>query len=384
MEFSLQYLIIILVIVLFVVAAVALASRRGERQTSDQDPYTEALKRLVDGDRDGAYAELQRAVKSGRAPTDAYIKLGSLLRERGQSEKALQIHQSLTVKTNLTRSEKTELFLNLAEDYARLGNSDRAVKVLETAVRNLQLRDPEVYGTLSRHYHLLGNHEKAYEALKESKRTGGVTDRELALYLASTGEQFAENGNPREARKLLQRSLKHDQECAPALLTLGNLADSEGEVDQAIELWRRVALLSPQLSGTALQRLERTLYEGGRFSEIERIYRDVRDARNGDEAANLSLAAFYKKQGRVDDAIQLLEDYLAVYPDSVRGALLLTSFYAKYRKDEMLDRFLDESMKRNTHTTQYVCCACDFRSPSMRWHCPRCHRFDSFAPDHVI
>ena len=45
-------------------------------------------------------------------------------RERGEAAKALQIHKSLTVKTDLGTEEKTRLFCQIAEDYkARLDAS---------------------------------------------------------------------------------------------------------------------------------------------------------------------------------------------------------------------------------------------------------------------
>ena len=90
-----------------------------------QDPYIQALKLLVDGDKDAAFDRLQESVRSGSGPTDAYIKLGKLLRDRGELAKALQIHQSLTVKTDLSKNEKVELYMNLAADYARMENPEK-------------------------------------------------------------------------------------------------------------------------------------------------------------------------------------------------------------------------------------------------------------------
>ena len=126
------------------------------------------------------------------------------------------------------------------------------------------------------------------------------------------------------------------------------------------------------------------LFEKGRFGEIEKIYNDVKTARGSDESASLGIAAFYKKQGRGDEAIQHLEEYLTVFPDSIRGRLLLASLYAKYRDPEALEHFLDESIKDSMEHRPYVCQACQYQSVSMRWHCPRCNAFDSFSADYEI
>ncbi|UCH82866.1 MAG: tetratricopeptide repeat protein [Candidatus Latescibacterota bacterium] len=360
----------------------SLFRKKGEQTTHQW--YVTALKRMIDGDRDGAFLALQEAVKGGKAPTDAYIRLGNLLRERGDAGKAVQIHQSLTVKTDLTKEEKIELFLNLAEDYAHLGNSEKSIRILETAVKTLNIKDPAVFMKIAKQYHVLRNKEKSFEALREAKKYGGVGDRELALYLASSAERLLENGDSKEAKKLLQQGLKHDPDSAPALMMLGDIAETEDNIDEAISKWRRAAVLSPQLAGPALQKLERLLYERGKFSEIEKIYHDIRSARGGDETASLATAALYKKQGQDEKAIELLEEYLAVFPESIKGRLLLTSLYARHRDSDALDRFLDESVRQSWETKPYVCQSCQFQSDAMRWHCPRCNAFDTFTTDYEI
>jgi lipopolysaccharide biosynthesis regulator YciM len=373
------YLIAGAAIVLIVVVGSLVMRRKAGRARQPQNPYVEALKLLVDGQRDAAFARLQEAAKLGYAPTDAYIRLGNLLRERREVTKALQIHQSLTVRTNLSRAEEIELYVSLAEDHAAMGSSEKAVKVLETVMRKLSLKDAKLHRTLSKHFHVMGQHERAYNELKEAKKLGGTTERELALYMTSAAEAALKAGERKEARKALQRALRHDSNCAPCLLMLGDIAEEEEQLDAAINHWRQVAVLSPELAETVLHKLETTLFDKGRFGDIENIYNDVRAVRAGDEAACLGLAAFYKKQGRGEEAITLLEEYLTVHPDSATVSLLLASFYERYRDSETLERFLDDSMKDPLFADQYECQSCHLKSEKMRWHCLRCNAFDSFS-----
>ena len=358
--------------------------KRKEKESSPQDDYVAALRQMIEGRREEAFRLLQAAVKTAKVPTDAYIRLGNLLRERGDVSRATQIHQSLTVKDNLTREEKLELYLGLAEDYAALGRSEKSVKTLEMAVKSLSVRDPRVFIKIAHHYHVAGQSETAYEALKEARKLGGVSDRELALYLNTVAEKLMEQQDTREAKKVLQRALKHDPDCAPALALLGDIALKMDEVDDAIEKWRRSAILSPQLAETALRKLERVLFQKGRFGDVEDLYNDVRAVRGGDEAAALAIAGFYRKQGRGEEAIQLLEEYLSVFPESVRARLLLISLYARYRDSDVVQRFLDEAIAQSRETKPFICRVCQFQSKTIRWHCPRCSSFDSFAIDHEM
>ncbi|MEE9269279.1 MAG: tetratricopeptide repeat protein [Candidatus Krumholzibacteria bacterium] len=372
----------LLAVAAVLILGVFLYATRGRRTRAlPQDPYIQALKLLVDGDKDAAFDRLQESVRSGNGPIDAYIKLGALLRDRGELTKALQIHQSLTVKTDLSKNEKVEIYMNLAADYASMGNPEKSIKVLEVAVRGLK-NEGNVLLTLAGHHHAVGDYEKAYEVLKEARKLGGIGEREVALFLVSAAESQLEKGELKEARKLLQRALKHDPECASCLLMLGDFAKEANHLTEAIEHWKRVAVLSPLLAGSVLTKLESTLFDEGRFGEIEKIYDQVRAARVEDEAANLSLARFYKKQGRGEDAIELLENFVAVCPQSIRGSLMLTSFYCRFRDRETLDGFLDKSMKEASNSQVFACNRCEFQSAIMRWHCPKCSAFDSFSSNH--
>lgn len=369
-------------VLLVVIVVFVLRRRRGVDHP--MNPYVEALALLVDGEQKEAYNKLQESIRSGKAPTDAYIRLGRLLRRSGNAGKALQIHKSLTVKTDLTRKEKTELFVSMAKDYSALGKSDQAVSVLETAVKKMNLKDPQVFFILANEYHHLDKTEAAYNYLKELTKTGAIGERELSLYLSSAGEHQFEEGNEKEARKLLQRALKHDSENALALFTLGNLQEKSGDADGALDHWKKAAYVSPELSGRSLQNLERVMFQSGKFSDVERVYREVLEKRPWDEYATLALASFYKKQGRGGEAIDFLEEYRSMHPESVGAMSLLTSLYATLKDADTLEKFLEENESHYTRTGNHSCSACGFQSVMMRWHCPRCNRFDSFSETHEI
>jgi lipopolysaccharide biosynthesis regulator YciM len=366
--------------VLFIAVAIWLLRGRHDRDVERvADPYIEGLKLLIDGRREEAFLRLQQAIVAGTAPTDAYIRIGKMLRERGDSAKALQIHKSLTIKSDLTRQERIDVFANLAEDYLALTRPDRALEAVETAMRRTGLRDATLIDIAARSCHSLDRAEEAYEYLKELKKAGGIGNREIALYLTTVAEGENGKGRARDARKTLIRALRHDPECASALLALGRLEEKAGDMAAAIRYWRQAATLSSELAPVALRSLERALYQRGTFNDIETVYRDVLDSRPGDEHAALALASFYRKQGRTGDALHLLEDYGQSHPGSVASTVLLSSLYASRGDSDELEDFLDRSERALERETQFRCGACGHMSGEMRWHCPRCNRFDTFS-----
>jgi lipopolysaccharide biosynthesis regulator YciM len=343
------YLVLLVLVGVLALVAIAVLQTRRRKPERPGNPYVEGLTHLIEGDQTSAFERLQQAVRSGNAPTDAYIRLGTMLRERGDAAKALQIHKGLTIKSDLTRTEKVALFVNIAEDYAALGRPEQAVEFLETAGRRLGLREPSVHRLLARESHRMGGYERAYNYLRELRKANEIGEAELAAYLAEAGTGLLEAGKDREAKKTLQRALKHDSECASAHMTLGNLAEKDGDDGEAIRHWRDAARLSASLAPGALTHLERVCFRRGTFSEMEQNYRTVLAARNDDEVATLALASFLRKQARDDDAVPLLEEFHERHPRSIGTIVLLMSIYSqgdRSRFDDFLQRVEDRFVHR--------------------------------------
>jgi lipopolysaccharide biosynthesis regulator YciM len=120
---------------LFSLALAWLLRGRHERQVERiSDPYADALRMLADGKGGDAFVKLQQAVIAGSAPPDAYVRIGRMLRERGDAERALQVHRSLTVKSDLTHRERVDIFANVAEDLLALSQPERALRTTQQQI----------------------------------------------------------------------------------------------------------------------------------------------------------------------------------------------------------------------------------------------------------
>lgn len=375
---STAYLIALAAAVVVAVVVWIALKLRGSGNRGDGNHYVEALRMLIDGDTDGAFTRLEQAVRAGTAPVDAYVRLGALLRQRGDAGRALQMHKGLTVKADLTHDEKVKVYTNIAEDYAKLGRAEQAIEVLETLVKRLGVRTPAVFEMLARQSHMLARSEDTYGYLKDLKKAGGIGDRELALYLATGASDLFAAGKPREARKMLHRALKHDPKCAGALLALGDIDESEQRSRDAVDNWKAAARISADLAPAALQRLERTLFQTGNFGDIERVYRDILEARPDGSHATVALASFYRKQGRAEEAISLLEEFTHRHPADGPATMALLSLYGTHRSAEDVEKLLERKQPGPAESAVFRCDKCRYESKSMRWHCPRCNRFDTF------
>jgi tetratricopeptide (TPR) repeat protein len=159
---------------LFALALAWVVRGRHERPVERvRDSYADALRLLADGKPSDAFVRLQQAVVAGQAPPDAYVRIGRMLRERGDAARALQIHRSLTVKSDLTHRERLDVYANVAEDHLALSQPERALRTIEGAMRAMNERDPALLALGMRASHALGRSEEAYEYLKELRKAGG-------------------------------------------------------------------------------------------------------------------------------------------------------------------------------------------------------------------
>ncbi|MDP4125538.1 MAG: tetratricopeptide repeat protein [Bacillota bacterium] len=66
-----------------------------------------------------------------------------------------------------------------------------------------------------------------------------------AMAYNKLGVVFVKRPNRSEAKRCFQEALKYDVKLVPALNNLGNIAREEGELEQAIEYYRKAILIDP-------------------------------------------------------------------------------------------------------------------------------------------
>ena len=102
--------------------------------------YMEALNAMLLSDKRKAINLLSTLVKNDSEHVSAYLQLGNLLRDEN-TDRAIKIHQMLTVRQNLDKETKIEIFKSLALDYKK--NNDlkkskiEAEKIFELDKTNL-------------------------------------------------------------------------------------------------------------------------------------------------------------------------------------------------------------------------------------------------------
>lgn len=362
-------------------ALFAYALNRSSRRRTSQAPklYMEALRALVDGDDHVAFERLKMTANEDSSNIDAYLKLGDLLRKRGKYDRAIRVHEELTLRLGLSKSAQVAVHKALAQDYVGAGNHQQAesslLKILELDKENLWAANQ-----LVALYESTGRFDEAYEARKASLKISGLKDgQSLALYKTLAGTKLATQGKKSEARVEYKDALSHDPNCIPALLYIGDAYWEDGRADEAVEWWMRLANAHPQAAHLVFERLERAYFDLGQYGEITKFYDRIIEKNPDNTTALIGLADLALKKGEFDRALQQYRHVLEVDNDNVAARAGIISALARMKRwpqvaDEV-DHLLDAAAFAET---DYICSKCGQREHEPTWYCPQCKAVGSF------
>jgi lipopolysaccharide biosynthesis regulator YciM len=364
----------------------AAALRQGERDRAGyraSPHYAQGLQYLAAGHTELAVTELAKVVRDDPDAVEVLQVLGSLLREIGQVERAIQTHQALLARRDLSRGERAQALASLGADFRRAGFLDRASRTFDEALaadpRNIQaLFELQKVQEEQRQW------SEAYRLRTRLSRLRKSDDSLVLGYLqAEIGREALEVGDRDAAQKAFTTALALDRRVFPAHLGLADLFLARDPARAATVLEEAIQV-APERAYLAFGRLERAYATGGqpsRFAELcERIIRD--DPR--DWRARLALAGHLRAQGKAAEAFGLLLRAVEVNPQAL--AAHLESWRAIDGlgvRPEAVQRYLATAEQAVFYRDPHICTACRYRADDMLWRCPHCHEWNTFVEERV-
>jgi lipopolysaccharide biosynthesis regulator YciM len=277
--------VLLLCFLLVGAAAFALGRRsaRGRRLRRDVD-YFAGLDHLVNDRFDRATEVFTRlATKSHEA--DIQFALGSLMRKRGEVDRAIAIHTELAAHTQLPVREQATFALGL--DYMSAGLMDRAEEKLRSLLGSENYRAAVIE-------RLAWVYEQQHEwraALDLWRELPADKQRELAgvaaHYCCELGESALAAGDFAEARAQVAAARVHAPDSARATLLAARTAAASGDEAKALDLYAS-ALGSSQAIRAAFETEARQALRNQDDALSERL----RDNPPKDEAAPPEPARF--------------------------------------------------------------------------------------------
>ncbi|MFQ5602908.1 MAG: tetratricopeptide repeat protein [bacterium] len=342
--------------------------------------YAEGLNLLLAGDREGALLKLKEAVKKNSRNIDAYLKIGDMLRESGQIEKAINVHKYLTVRRGLNSKEIESISCSLAQDYQAAKDYDRALEVLNRTLegnKNLTW----AHEMKLRIFEQKEEWDSAFQVYREFMKNKNHYDPgRLALYKVQKGLQLIDKGKEKEAQNCFKDAIKTAPTSPPAYIYLADLHKKNNQNSEALKILRQFMEKAPEQSYLAFARIKELLYEGGKYGEIQNVYYDIIEKQPENHMARLALAENFEKKGELEKAIEMC---LAVLEKDAAHKLAKKYLVRLYHKSGDNDKAVEQALNLIDESLQqkelFQCQLCGFESEEAFWRCPECHEWETFA-----
>jgi lipopolysaccharide biosynthesis regulator YciM len=310
---------------------------RGPRHAArDADvALREVLRLVLDDDLEAAEKILARIVKDDSDQIDAYLALARLYRRRGETGRAIRLHQNLLLRTDLPPEVRDEALLGLAGDFRQGGFLQRAIAAYEE-VLDRRPRDVVSLRALVRLHADVRSFPRALELSRRLARVEGGDGRgEEARLLVESAEAAIAEGRSDEARRALKKALRRDPSSAPAWLNLGELEAEKGHAKRALAAWRKVPEVDRRRAPEVYPRLEATYAALGRARDFETELRKRLEEEPDDGEARLALARALAARGEMEGAAGEIRALLEHDPENLRGHAALTrALLAEGRESE--------------------------------------------------
>jgi len=309
--------------------------------------YTDALNAMVNGDLGNAIGLLKQVVKQDSNHVRAYLQLGNILRNENP-EQALKIHQSLTVRPNLSRDLQVDIHTALAEDYGFLSNYKKAIEeaklVLAIEKRNLWALNFLVDISVKNQVW-----EEAIRWTKQlQKVTGKKTSEDETKFDVFKGLDYLKSGDFEKAKSQFEKGIKASPNFPPSYRYLGDVYEQTRDLVKALENWEKYAFKELKKSKVIYSKIETALFDLGRYSEVEKFYRKILELNPSNFEATIRLANVLEEKGEGGAALGLIENLSKQSSSDIRIDLmklklsLLTSNPVElaHQVDLMLEKLL--------------------------------------------
>ena len=342
--------------------------------------YFKGLNFLLNEQPDKAIDAFIEVVKLDPETVELHFALGSLFRRRGETERAIRMHQNLLARSDLPQEHRLQALFELGQDYLKAGLLDRAEETFD------QLLETPYGAQAQRALLEIFQREKewprAIEAAQGLQQSGaGGRQKEIAQFYCEMAQDALVHTHPDDAMALLEKALAADRKSVRATLLIGDVAQAKGDLEGALLAWRRVEQQSVPHVALAAQRLMDGYRSVGRVEEGINLLKFYLTEAPSIDLLEVVFKAEVEFHG-VEAAKQLASDELRRTPTLLGLDKLLDARLMDARPEILPELSM---VKHLVHSyaqklARYQCSHCGFKARQFYWQCPGCNRWETYPP----
>ncbi|RZT42854.1 lipopolysaccharide assembly protein LapB [Cupriavidus agavae] len=349
--------------------------------------YFKGLNFLLNEQPDQAIDAFVEVARLDPETTELHFALGALFRRRGETERAIRVHQNLATRPDLPEPEREHALYELGQDYLRAGLLDRAEESLRRLMSGPYAASAK--RVLLELYEVEKEWLKAIDAARELQTLEQKDYRvQIAQFCCELAQDALQKKKPEDAIAWLGRAREENPANVRAPILLGDVAAAAGDLPGALQHW--LAIESQDAAYLPLV-ADRVVKAYGALGEQGKALDWLRGLLKGNLAPEL-LDTAYKTELEVngpEGATALMREQLRRQP----SLLALTRYFEAQAAGQAADgtgapdaqsqetaAIRDLLQLRTRNLARYTCRECGFRARLFYWQCPGCNRWETYAP----
>ncbi|WP_186198183.1 lipopolysaccharide assembly protein LapB [Burkholderia gladioli] len=345
--------------------------------------YFRGLNFLLNEQPDQAIDAFIEVAKLDPETVELHFALGNLFRRRGETDRAIRVHQNLLNRDDLPVNERDHALYELGQDFLKAGLLDRAEESFH------RLADGDYALGAQRALLTIYGIEKDWnKSIQTARRIETMSGSSLSTEIAQfhcelAGEALARKDGAAAAQQL-RDALAVNPHNVRATILSGEAAEAAGDHQAAIAHWRRVEQQNAAYLPLVAEKLMKAYVARGQAAEGAELLTDYADRYpsndlldvafqyvaelRGADAAHTLARTQMQKAPNLSGMLHLLDAQIATADEPRRGEL------------EMMRALVKQ---RTKNLPRYTCHDCGFRARLFYWQCPGCSGWETYAPRRV-
>jgi len=342
------------------------------------------LSLLLNEQPDQAIETLVKIAQLDPETIELHFSLGNLFRRRGETERAIRVHQHLANRDDLKLRDRDHAAYELGRDFLRAGLLDRAEASLNRVGEGKYAAPAKE--SLLEMYQVERDWQKAIIAAQELESLQGKSHQtEIAQFHCELGQEALRRQDLTGAEQSIARALQAVPNHARALILQGDYFMAMDRPAQAIETWGAIAKLHPAYmhlladrwmlahanldkAEEGLDRLVELLKTQASGELLDIVHKHLTQLR-GSHIAEAMLVEVMQSSPSLSALSKLAETRLA-----------LAESNGSDDKIAEIKAILGLLKQRTTSLARYTCGNCGFRARRFYWQCPGCNHWEAYSP----
>ena len=344
--------------------------------------FYKSLDALVDRNNGRAARELAEVVDQQPQSYDLNLTLGKLYRQRGENDKAINMHQALLESPDTVNEKRERVLFELAQNYQSAGLVDRAEQIFIGLLEGDMAR--EARHRLMSIYQQDRDWAKAIEMAQLLSHNEQTYQFEIAQFYCEIAHGALFKSNFDVARYNVQKALEANKKCTRANMILGDIEVKQGNFSAAVEAYGAIE----QQNHSYLSMVGEKMYDayaaqGKQEEGLNRLIGYMKTFPDLD-LINVIYEKALLLKGEAE-AAALAVELVRQKPD-LNGVyrllgLKLSDMPAEWKGDaDMMRAVVGRQLQKSV---MYRCRNCHFKSQVFFWHCPACNKWETFTPNRI-